>query len=107
VIDDGRQRVKFGITSGDPSGRLRAHARSGYNHLVRLLVDIPGDAAPELERAVLAALRTAGEVPIQGREHFDAAVSAKVLKIVDRYATQHSLTQQVPPAHEPRIAKNE
>jgi hypothetical protein len=85
VADDERGQLKFGITSGPPKQRLGDHARAGYGRVVRLLANLPGDVAPEMERSVLAALRMSGEAPVQGREHFDAAVTALVLDIVDHY----------------------
>jgi hypothetical protein len=85
VIDRARHRLKFGITSGAPGPRLRKHRRAGYVETVRLLIALPGGDAPELERAVLGALRMAGEAPAQGREYFDATVLALVLDVVDNY----------------------
>lgn len=87
VADEEEGRLKFGITSGDPRPRLGDHKRAGYGRVVRLLVDLPGDVAPELERSVLAALRLAGEAPVQGREYFHDSVTALVLDVVDNYPT--------------------
>jgi hypothetical protein len=85
VVDDDRGWVKFGITSGDPRPRLATHALDGFGRVVRVLEKLPGTTAPDLERDVLAALRLAGERPVQRREYFDAAVTALVLDIVDNY----------------------
>ncbi|MEU6221924.1 hypothetical protein ABZ845_31160 [Streptomyces sp. NPDC047022] len=64
VVDDENAHVKFGITSGDPRPRIKAHARSGFTRVVRLLEDVPG--ALHLERAVRAALQAAGSAPGTG-----------------------------------------
>lgn len=85
VADRSADRVKFGITSGAPSLRLRAHAKIGYCEVVRLLEGLPGANAPDLERSVIAALRLAGEAPVFGREHFRIAALPLVLDIVDNW----------------------
>lgn len=85
VVDDLLGHLKFGITSGDPRGRLSVHRRHGYRTAVRVLADLPGTVAPNLERDVIATLRLAGEQPIHGREYYDIHVLATVLDIVDNY----------------------
>jgi hypothetical protein len=85
VVDRGRHRLKFGITSGDPRPRIADHRRAGYVETVRLLTDLPGEDAPKLERAVLSALDMASETPAHGREYFDASVLALVLDVIDNY----------------------
>lgn len=85
VADDEENRIKFGITSGNAGPRLRTHARDGFRRIVRLLTALPGDTAPQLERAVIATLRLAGEKPVRGVEYYDAATTATVLDVVDGY----------------------
>lgn len=87
VVDLDRHRLKFGVTSGDPRPRLQAHRPAGYREVVRLLTDLPGTVAPDLERSVLAALRLAGEQPINGREYYDSSALALVLDVVDHAET--------------------
>jgi hypothetical protein len=41
--------------------------------------------APEIERAVLAALRLADITPLRGREHYSADALALVLDVADNY----------------------
>ena len=77
--------VKFGITNGDGSQRLAVHAARDYRTVVRLLTELPGDIAPELERAVLATLRLAGMRPVKGREYFDLSALPTILDVVDNY----------------------
>jgi hypothetical protein len=77
-------RVKLGIT-GEGGRRLRDHRAAGYPVVVRLWVGLPGDLAPELERAALAALRLAGLAPIRGREYFDYRALPVVLDIADNW----------------------
>ncbi|BBC30035.1 hypothetical protein SGFS_013290 [Streptomyces graminofaciens] len=83
VVDEINDTIKFGITSGDPRPRLGMHARDGFGDVVRLVEGLPGDLAPRLERAVLAALRDAREAPVRGREYFPAHVLPLVLDLVD------------------------
>ncbi len=85
VADQAAERIKFGITSGDPRPRLARHRASGYCTVVRLVVGLPSDTAPAMEQAVLAALRLADVAPLHGREHYDAAALALVLDVVDNY----------------------
>lgn len=91
VADDINDVVKFGITSGDPQYRLAFHERNGFDSVIRLVEGMPGDLAPRLERAVLAALRDAREAPVRGREYFPARVLGLVLDVVDGWTA-------VPPA---------
>ncbi|MPY47110.1 GIY-YIG nuclease family protein [Streptomyces acidicola] len=87
--------MKFGITSGDPRPRLSDHARDGFDCVIRLIEGLPGDLAPRLERAVLAALRDAREAPVRGREYFPARVLGLVLDVVDGW------TRSPAPVEEP------
>ncbi|KAF4408624.1 GIY-YIG nuclease family protein [Streptomyces lycii] len=83
VRDPDTNTVKFGITSGDPRPRLRTHAADGLTDVIRLHTDMPGTAAPDLERRIINALRDAGETPVRGREYYPARVLATVLDIAD------------------------
>ncbi|MFF7824222.1 hypothetical protein ACFZCM_03265 [Streptomyces rochei] len=87
VADDVNDVVKFGITSGDPRPRLAVHARDGFDRVIRLFEALPGDLAPRLERAVLAALRDAREEPVRGREYFPARVLGLILDVVDGWTS--------------------
>jgi hypothetical protein len=78
-------RLKFGITSGDPRGRLKTHRTCGYRNVALLLTGLPDGVASEIERSVMAALALAGERPIRGREYFDARVLGLVLDIATNY----------------------
>lgn len=51
------------------------------------MVGLPGTAAPDAERAVLAALAMAGEKPVKGREYFDRSCLALVLDVADSWLT--------------------
>jgi hypothetical protein len=85
VTTAGAERLKFGVTSGDPRPRLSDHRAAGYASVTRLLTNLPGDTAPEIERAALAALRLADVKPIRGREYYDGSALALVLDITDNY----------------------
>lgn len=89
VVDEVDGHLKFGITSGDPRPRLRIHERDGFDTVLRLATNLPGDTAPELERQILAALRDAGEQPVRGREYFPLRVQALVLDLVDNHPAVH------------------
>jgi hypothetical protein len=81
VTDPERARLKFGVTSGDPRGRLSNHRRVGYVEVVRLLTGLPDARA--LERHLLATLSDARVAAIHGREYFHIDVLAVVLDVVD------------------------
>jgi hypothetical protein len=83
VTNDTQRRVKFGITSKDPRPRLRTHRRNGYGTVVRTITEMK-DAAV-LESSVLVTLRTAGFIPVQGREYYDIGVLPVILGIVDHW----------------------
>ena len=85
VGDTTNYRIKFGVTSGDPKCRLTAHRRDGYVQVLRLLTDLPGTVAHDIERAVRTVLKLAKVLPIRGREYFDSAATGVVLDIVDHY----------------------
>jgi hypothetical protein len=85
VANPEQGRVKFGITSGDPQGRLRTHQRAGYSRVLRTLPALSD--ALLLEQHVRATLRDAGVHPVQGREYFPQAGAALVLDVVDGWRT--------------------
>lgn len=95
VADEEAGNVKVGITSGDPRPRLGIHARDGFSSVVRLMESLPGDLAPRLERAVLAALRDARETPVRGREYFPSHVLGLVLDIVDQWTTSPAAAEEI------------
>lgn len=77
--------VKFGVTSGDPRRRLNDHAAKGYGEVIRLVTDLPGMVAHDAEIAIRAALETAGEKPVRGREYFARPCLALVLDVADNW----------------------
>ncbi|MEU7222296.1 hypothetical protein [Streptomyces chrestomyceticus] len=85
VTDEAEEIVKIGITSGDPRPRLAVHRRHGFYQVVRLLTNLPADAASELERTILAATRDVGEQPVRGREYFHARVLPLMLDLIDHH----------------------
>jgi hypothetical protein len=96
VADDINGIVKFGITSGDPRPRLYRHARDGFDSVIRLVEGLPGDVAPRLERATLAALRDAREKPVRGIEYFPARTLGLILDLVDGWTSAASLPDSEP-----------
>lgn len=87
--------VKFGITTGRPEHRLRAHARDGIREVVRLATGLPESVALDTERAVRSTLALAGEKPVRGREYFGISCLALILDVAD------SWLEQPPPADSP------
>lgn len=85
VLNEEDQIVKFGITSGDPRPRMGVHARSGYDTVVRIMVDLPLEIARPMEKAVMAALKLAGIEPVRGREYFPISALPVVLDVADNY----------------------
>jgi single CXXC unit len=81
-------RLKFGITSHGGKPRLATHRAAGFHAVVRLMTDLPGETASDIERAVLAALHLAGVGPVRGREYYDIDALALVLDIVDNFPVQ-------------------
>jgi len=81
-------RLKFGIASRGGKPRLATHRAAGFHAVVRLMTDLPGETAPDIERAVLAALHLAGVGPVRGREYYDIDALALVLDVVDNYPVQ-------------------
>jgi hypothetical protein len=104
VADLSAGQIKFGITSGDPGPRLRHHRAAGYRDVVRLMVGLPGTAAPEIESAALAALALAGFRPVRGREYYDVAALAVVLDVADNYPLPASSAADYPVSESLEIA---
>ncbi|MFJ9611634.1 hypothetical protein ACIRS1_35400 [Kitasatospora sp. NPDC101176] len=99
VVDDAGDRIKFGITSGDPRPRLGNHARDGFERVVRLLTELPESFAPDLEREVKAVLARAGIEPVRGREYFDrSSAEAVILDVVDHHPDPAPAEQSAAPA---------
>lgn len=71
--------VKFGITSRDARSRLRRHRADGFETVIMTISDLAD--APDLERAVISALRLSGLTPAQGRECFGMDALPVILDI--------------------------
>ncbi|TXS63825.1 hypothetical protein [Streptomyces sp. sk2.1] len=89
--------VKFGITSGDPRPRLRAHRRNGLDQVLRLFTGLPDGVARALENNIIAALRDAREEPIQGREYFSSRALPLILDLIDHHPAIRALGPTVTP----------
>lgn len=75
--------IKFGKTGRDGKQRLDTHRRDGYTKIIRLLTDLPGTMASDIETAVIRRLRGVGAEPIRGREYHDISVLPIVLDVAD------------------------
>lgn len=91
VVNEACDTVKFGITSGNPHPRLKAHARDGFDCVIRVIEGTQGDLAPRLERTVLAALREAREAPVRGNEYFPTRTLGLILDLVDGWTSTPAL----------------
>ena len=76
-------RIKFGKTNRDGRQRLGMHRRDGYTEIIRLLTDLPGTMASDIETAVIRRLKRAGAEPVRGREYHDISVLPIVLGVAD------------------------
>lgn len=85
VVNESDGHLKFGITSGDPQQRLRFHKSDGFDRLVRLLTDLPGNDAPLLEKTLLRELKAHGKQPVRGREYYLIGELPLVLSLVDTH----------------------
>ncbi|MEW2078800.1 hypothetical protein AB0941_35270 [Streptomyces sp. NPDC013433] len=79
----GNPGVKFGISNGDGEVRLSQHARDGYNTRHRLFTGLPEGVAREAENRMLARLKSAGHLPLHGREYYPQAALRLILDSLD------------------------
>lgn len=82
-IVSGLSGIKLGVSSGDATWRLHQHRRDGYTQVVRLMLDLPEDEAPTIERVCLNAMSEARIEPIRGREYFPMEALSIAVDIVD------------------------
>ena len=94
VTNQNTRRVKFGITSGDAKIRLTQHRRNGYRTTGLLMAGLQGTTAPDIERAVKAALRLAGIAPVHGREHYDIIALPVIFEIASNYDGDQAAASQ-------------
>lgn len=83
VRDIKRNRVKFGITSGDPRPRLRAHAKDGLTDVLRLYQNLSDGVAYATEQGLIRSLRSRGISPIQGKEYFEGIHVSLILELLN------------------------
>jgi hypothetical protein len=75
--------VKFGVSS-DVQRRVREHARTGLTQSLRVITDMPPNAAGWLEGHVKTVLAEEGARPVEGHEYFPAEWSWLITSVVDR-----------------------
>lgn len=78
VVNDEKREIKFGITSGDPRGRLAVHRNRGYS---RVILVTASPLALKVETETKKALRAAGFRPVHGREYFPAEALDEALQV--------------------------
>jgi hypothetical protein len=76
-------QIKFGITSNDPKPRLWAHARDGYDVVIRLYTSLPDSHALEIEQRIMAYMKNANLTATRGREYLNGAALPAILAVVD------------------------
>ncbi|MGX6605672.1 hypothetical protein ACWKSP_26590 [Micromonosporaceae bacterium Da 78-11] len=91
----GENGIKLGVSSGDAKFRLGTHRLDGYAEVVRLLVGLPGDEAPTLERTCISAMSDAGIPPNRGREYFPLDALPIAVDIADGWLSSPSTPSRV------------
>ena len=86
VFNPSAGTVKFGITSGDPAGRLKEHRTAGFTEVVSVRQGLPKGRAFGTEQAVIKDLRASGIRPVHGHEYFDGIHTMTILDLIDRRA---------------------
>jgi DNA-directed RNA polymerase subunit RPC12/RpoP len=81
IVATSKGAVKFGISSGNPRGRLTKHAYWGYRHVEFLATGLPIGVPRATEDAIKSALRDADFVPEYGREYFGPGAKDMVIKL--------------------------
>jgi len=89
VVNEGKREVKFGITSGNPRGRLAVHRNRGYSRVV-LVAASP--LALKVETETKRALRAAGFRPVHGREYFPADALDAALQVAMSYGMEAGIS---------------
>jgi hypothetical protein len=84
IVGTNTERIKFGITSGNPQPRLWAHKRDGYTEVIRLYTNLPDPLALQTERTIKRMLSLKNIKPVQGREYFPAIALPIVLREADK-----------------------
>jgi hypothetical protein len=85
LVNDERREIKFGITSGNPRGRLAVHRNRGFSRVV-LVTASP--LALKVETETKMALRAAGVRAIRGREYFPLAALDEVVQVAMSYGLE-------------------
>jgi hypothetical protein len=83
VANEADQRLKFGITSGDPEQRISVQRRIGYAKTIRAISGLRGSLAPDLERKLINELPGLGHPPVAGREFYALSALPVTLEIID------------------------
>jgi hypothetical protein len=81
--------IKFGVTSGDPEGRLSAHRTDGFRDVLFVRTGLADDIAYRSEQGCLEYLRERGYMPVRGREYFDGAALNDVMQYLEQ-TLQHA-----------------
>lgn len=74
--------VKFGVTSGDPSPRLRHHRYGGLPDRLFLRTGLPDGHARALELSVMQMLKREGHAPVRGHEYFHTSCTGRIMSLV-------------------------
>lgn len=87
VVDPVNHHVKFGITSGDPKPRLRAHRQDGFTGTVAVRQGLPAGRAFQVEQSLIKWLARMDVKPVRGREYFQSDCLGLILGFIDQATT--------------------
>lgn len=82
--------LKFGVTSGNPKGRLSHHRCEGYTEVLRTFDALPDGEAKGLEDELILLMKLAGVTPVRGREYYPDTARNVVLGFVDDWLGEHA-----------------
>lgn len=91
VANDNKREMKFGITSGDPKGRLAVHKNRGYS---RVVLVAESSLALKVETETKRALRAAGFQPTKGREYFPLTALNEALEVAISYGLDAAISPE-------------
>lgn len=89
IVENSSGDIKFGVSSGNPNGRLTDHKSDGYRTLLFLKTALPTGLADTAENAILYDLTAVhGLYPIRGREYFGPESKDLVLSLANKYLSE-------------------
>jgi hypothetical protein len=96
VVDRGEACVKFGVTSGDPMGRLKDHLLNGFCYVAGVWTGLDPKIGHEIETDLRRILTSKGYQPVSGREYFEFACAELIYDHVYKFLGEPTWQ---PPSH--------